>query len=168
MIHRKRPFGTALAIVLAASAWGMAPAVSAPAERSDVPPPLACLDVKSGDGTLTNDLPVDLLGTAKTTVDFEVEVVAPSCSDGTYHIEVYDYVPGGTGALLAEARLPGNGTTIVGTSFTLESADEDACVVVQVTTTDARGRVIDVAPDDGLGQPLGPGDDCPGGASVWK
>lgn len=156
----RRPVSAA-ALALAALVLTVAPAAAA---REAIPPRQACLDVTHGEGTLSI-LGLTQLGSDHgNTVQFSIDLAAPTCTDGTYRFDVVDDDGGG---LITTQTLAGDGTSTRLTATADVPPEPDGCIAVQVFTFDERGRTVDVAPDDGMAGIVGDAE-CGGGGSVWK
>lgn len=154
----------ALAVTAVVSGSGLA-AASGPPKEERFPGPVRCLDITHGEGRLSlldAALPTSVGGNV---VSFTIDVAEPSCTDGTYRFDVFDDDAALTP--VGSSEIAGDGTTTLSTTIDI-LPDANGCVYVQVTTADADGDVVDVAPDDGLGGPVGDVSSCGGGGSYWK
>lgn len=141
-----------IALLAVGAAVAAAFAASSVAVGDTKGPP--CANIVFGDGSYTyfeadGETPV-----AQPSLDFRVDLAAPSCAAVTYTLYIYD----STGALVDTLTVSGvRGQPSISFDYTFETtADADAAGLCLVGTTSLGKHVADRAPDQGC-VPLTPG-----------
>lgn len=126
-----------IATVLAALALPLGLALPATAAQPEWDTRPLCADYADGSGTYN-----------LASVDFNAQLSAPSCSDMTYVLYVWDGDGQGTGpqTLIGTQSKQGDGESLA-VQFSVLVADDDPTVCVYGKTFNSRGRELDRAPD---------------------